>query len=678
MDKLKPLLTHKFWILSFVALIVVTVGWYLGTGAQAAAIQARIDKLNGLSPTAGGTTPNDDWIEKATAVKDQNAVKVQDAAAYLWEHQKGNMVWPRQMREYVQDKTFDSELENQAKETYRRHFAAEVERLGEVVDPYDRNDRSMRWEGAVVLQRETLPLVDPSIWQGTPPSSKEIWYLQEDVWLLEALLQSVRDVNDRAGADSNIIKAPIKQISLIELRGGDRAALAAAGAAGGMAAGGMGSEMDAEGYAPPGGGMFSEMHAGGGGGFGMGSGMGGGMGGVAAGTDFNMDEEVGPATLAAVGAMGSMEGEAADPYAVPGEAGGGGYIPPADMGGGMGSANRNPLLDQKRYVDDGPELPYKTRAFKLSVVMDHRQIPEFLVELTNSPFPVNIERAHWAEMNPDPRYAGRGRGYGGGMEGTDGYAPPGFGGSRGSRPGSRGGFGSPMGLGHSAPGLSNPMSHGGFGSSPMGSGRRNPMGSGFGRSPMGGGMLPGMDGMDEYDGMGGFGGMGRQRGNDPYSQAMSDPFLAEVVVGGVMTLYRSPQDVQASVDEAEAGTGTATAPTDATAPDAAASGMTPMNGPGPMGTPSPVDPDSPPVTPSAAESLTPPADETLPEDGSGLPEEAAADSDASATPNPSAPPPANGVTAPPPANDVTAPPAESGGVDPESPPPADAGSGPPL
>lgn len=674
MDKLKPILTHKFWILSVVALILATVGWYLGTSAQAAAIQARIDTLNGLTPKNGATTPNQGWIDKVTVVKADRAEKVKTAADFLWQQQKDDMVWPAQMQGFVAGKMFDSELDIQGLQTYRGIFQREIDRVRQIVDPYEFDQRKMRWEGAVVLEPGTLPLTDPSTWQNAPPTSKEVWYLQEDVWLLSALLSSVRDVNDRAGAESNIIKSPIKQISLIELRGGDRAAMAA-GAIGG--AGGSGSSSSSSGMEDMGGEMYAPPDAGMSSGFGMsGSGM-SGMGGAAAGgVDFNMDEEVGPA--GAVATAGSAEGSSSgDMMAAEGEA----YAPPMDSGGGGGfgmsgsGASQNPLLDQKRYVDDAPELPYKTRAFKIAVVMDHRQLPEFLVELTNSPFPVNIERVHWAEKNPDPLYASNRGGYSGmgGMDGMDGsYAPPGAGfgssmsGSRGPMGGASRGRSMMPGSGMSRPGRTPMLGRSG---GPMGSS------SGLSGGPMG--MMSGMEGMDGFGG-----GSGATTGNDPYSQAMMDPYLADVVIGGVMTIYRSPQDVETSVAEAVSGStdaaatpapatpgmtgsdpaaaATATggaAPAGATAP---ASGISPMETM-PLGDSAPTDAppaDVPPTGVPTPDVTAPPADSTAPPA-----------SDPSAT----APPDAGGTV------DSTAP---SAGGPPDAGPPAeppavDAVDGPP-
>ncbi|HEX6986892.1 MAG TPA: hypothetical protein VF170_16060 [Planctomycetaceae bacterium] len=653
MDKLKPILTHKFWILAGIALILPLVGWFLGTGALAAAIDQRITTLNGLKPADGATTPNDRWIEKAAVIKQEQAAKVQTTAEFLWSEQKGHMVWPVEMQQYVEGKTFDSDLHIEAQEAYRHLFAREIERLRRIVDPYEYDERAMKYRGAVVLEQGTLPLTDPAVWTAGPPSDREIWYLQEEVWLLESLLRSVRNVNDRAGADSNIIKAPIKQIVSIELRGGDRSALGGAATDEAALDGGDAGHGDgAEGYMPA---EAMQMAA---------AAYGGGEAGAAAGgVDFNMDEEVGPATPAAPAAG---EGDLGDAGGDGEHADGGSYMPPEAMAGTPygAAAGGNPLLTEKRYVEDAPELPYKTRAFKMTVIMDHRQLPEFLVELTNSPFPVDIERVHWAELNPASAYPSNAAGFGG-----DGYAPPEAGGGFGSMGGHSGGGsfgsgrasmpragampmpsrGSSMG-GHSGggsfgaarPPVSRPGAmpsfgrgssmggHGGGGSSLGGHG-------GGGSFPRSGAMpVPG-------SGLGELGGPAGQ-GNDPYTQAMSDPYLATVVVGGVMTIYKAPEEVQADSAMEGAGDGSApltddagtaaapvgeAAPTDGATTDAAAvpaadASGTPSEAPA---TPQPAAPSAPETTPT--EPTAPDASETeAPE--AEAPEADAAEADAAA------------------------------------------------
>src|SRR5690606_22273178 len=93
------------------------------------------------------------------------------------------------------------------------------------------------------------------------------------------------------------------------------------------------------------------------------------------------------------------------------------------------------------------------------------------------------------------------------------------------------------------------------------------------------------------------GSMGGQ-GGDPYSQAMADAFLADVVIGGVMTIYRSPEDVETTVAEVEAGGEVAPAVMPAVTPP-------PSAGTAPMGADPAADGTAPVETDPAVEGVAP-------------------------------------------------------------------------
>ena len=658
MDKLKPVLNHIFWILFGIALLLPVIGWFLGTGTLSAAIDQRISTLNGLNPTPGSTVPNDGWIEKAAEVKEERKTRLDTAADFLWEQQQKYMTWHPRMRREVEGKIFEDDIDISGLNTYRSIFDRQVENeLRQIVDPYEWDQNEQKFVGKVLLDPGVLPLPQAAAaWPSGPPASKEVWYLQEDFWLLRGLLESVRDINDRAGANANIIKVPIKQITSIELMGGNPEALEAlasggAAAAGGYGSGGYGGAPDPGMGPPPG--MMS-----------------GAMGGAVGGTlDFNIAEEVGPATAAA--------GTAAGGYGDAGGYGSGGGVDAMSTGMpspyGMG-ADANSILNEKRYVDEFP--PYKTRAFKMSVIMDHRQLPEFLVELTNSPFPVRIVRVHWAELNQDPNYGGTSSSYATG----GGYSEMGDG--LGSGFGSGRGFGASRGaVTPRAPSFGGASRGGGFGRMPAAP--RAPFGGATAMPPIGGargpvgtrgpGILsPAIQGADGYgygSGSGMPGQAGQAGGGDVVATAMADPFLAQVVIGGVMTIYRSPEEqarvaaggtegespaddaaaTDPAVDPAAAG-GEAALPADGSEPVDGA----PADGTGPMpagpaeetdplaptdGTGAPIDAGAaPPATPEAGEAapVDPAATDAAPA-GSAAPGGPAPDAAAETGPPPESP-----------------------------------------
>ncbi len=653
MDKLKPVIAQIFWILFGIALLLPVIGWFMGTGTMASTIDQRVGVINGLNPQAGATVPNDQWISKVAEVEKERKERLDTASDYLWDQQQQFMEWPASLGsknlEEIKSKTFEDDFSIDVLQYYRRRFDQQVEALRQTVEPYEWKEKTQKMDGKVLLDYGVLPLpFSQQAWPTTVPSSKEVWYLQEDIWLLRGLVQAVKDVNDRAGADANIMKVPIKQIVSIELKGGNPEALAALasgaaageeGAAAGHAAGGMG------GMAMPTSGGFGGM-----------GGMSGeeGMGGAGAGgpLDFDIAEEVGPAAAAGLAADGSGEMDSSGMGPGAGHA-----AAAAGMSGIPGALGESAIVSEKRYVDD-VDKPYKTRAFKMQVIMDHRQIPEFLVELTASPFPVQVLRVHFAELNPDPLFAGGNTGGGsydpeggGGFSGRGGGSFMG-GASRGGSPMGGRGMSGPMGGGFGGASRAMPLGGGGarggsmpFGGSrggafsgrggmamPMGgasSGRgggfgasRGGLGLGGSRSAMpfrGGGLSSGMEEGDGY-GMG----PGAATGvTDLAAQALADPYLAQVVVAGLMTIYRSEEEIanaaegeaatEAPVDNAAAGE---VAPADATG----AEGAPPVDGALPADGAAPAEGVAPPVGTTPADGTAPadgsaPADGTAPVDG---------------------------------------------------------------
>src|SRR5690606_28822473 len=146
MDKFKPVLTHIFWILFVVALLVPAIGWFMGTGKLAAAIDERIAALNSLNPQDGATVPNDRWIEKVAEVKEERQQRLDTAADFLWSQQQQYMTWPRGMQQFVEGKIFEDDFDDVTPlNIYRNRFDAEVEKLRQIVDPYEWDYDANRW-----------------------------------------------------------------------------------------------------------------------------------------------------------------------------------------------------------------------------------------------------------------------------------------------------------------------------------------------------------------------------------------------------------------------------------------------------------------------------------------------------------------------------------------------------
>lgn len=451
MEKLQPVIKHVFWILFGLALILPTAGWWMGTGALATQIADQENKINGYFdiPKDGA---NESWTTALKTINQEEEKRYQEAAMMLRKTQQQLRTWNPLIAQYLEGKPYWGLIvENVPRELFRAQvYSDEVRSLEKIIEKYD----PVTDKGKVILAPGALPIADTKRWDFVLPSSDEIWEEYEDLWLLRGLLRSLARLNE--GAPS-LVDAPLKQITQITLHGGDRTKI----------------DQFAKG-APP---------AGGGGGGGEGqppafaSGPFTGQGAQKGGVDFRTEEIFGPQSTTGPAQTDTTQ---STPTAPPGQA--------------------RPKLD--RYVDEDPALPFKTRGFYLKVVIDHRKVPDLLVELTNCEWPGQVLRVHQVSYNRDG-------------------APP--------RPGggsiARGRMGMPFGRGFGDPMEETTPS---YSEDPT----TAPADSGFDTTfdnigPTRPTAIPG-------------GGMTAGKGAAAVAVAMSDPYLAEVVVGGLLTIYLPP------------------------------------------------------------------------------------------------------------------------------------------
>ncbi|MFO0919808.1 MAG: hypothetical protein U0872_16030 [Planctomycetaceae bacterium] len=389
MKQLEPILKYHFWILLFVALIMAFAGWWVSTGQmQAAIIKRRADIAGAEERIPKSNTASADWEAKLKAINDKQKILVEHSRESLYLKQKQKMVWPAgDIRKNASQLKYLGEFDNGSQLLFRSSgYAREAKRVYEIPRPINSLDGS----GVVEFSRQTMPSIE---WGNHKPTSAEMWYSMEDLWLLEPILQAILTVN--GGPEASRYDAVVVAINELQLLGGNRETIGLkvdpTADAGGIGGGGGG------------GGMF-------GGGRDRGRGPGGGgagaynrTSGTSPGTDINPVEELGD--------PGTGVGGAA-----PADEFGGGVTP----GDGVPQPQRESLLGTgRRYIDDDPALPYRTRGFKLTVTMDHRRLPEFYAELTNtegSPWPIQILRMNVAAVGESLSSGGRsgGQGSGGG------------------------------------------------------------------------------------------------------------------------------------------------------------------------------------------------------------------------------------------------------------------------
>ena len=453
MERLEPVLKQKFWILLGIGILMTIVGWWMATGTMAATIITRRAEIEAAEKKVpSGEIPNSVWSDGLATVNGQQDLAVKSASRILWERQRVRMTWPETVAEFVWKNGYRGEIDLSGRVNYRTDYDNDWRRVWESVQPFNRINGS----GIVDFSPAKLPRQS---WGNLAPSSDEMWDAQEDLWLQEGILQLIAEVN--GGATSTRLDACIHQIERLTLHGGQPVGQRTVAPVGGGTSGGaVGAEMMTSGF---GGGN---------------SGGGTGGGGSAVSVDFDVKEELG----------GDSAGGGQD--AVSGQS----------MPGGLGGSGTTGARS-KRYIDDDKALPFRTRGFYMTLIMDHRKIPNLIAELSaseKSAWPIEIVRVQYVRLHEDDTDS---KGTGGG----------------------------------SGPGMSLSESFGGAGSA-----------GSSGESGFGGGAAAGVS-LE-----GGTGGSGVTTSQSQVAiaalmSAMQDPNMARVTICGIITLYNEvkPEDAPA-------------------------------------------------------------------------------------------------------------------------------------
>lgn len=401
MDKLKPILAQKFWILFSVVLIMPLAGYFMTKGKLAAEITDRFKKLNDSfgSIPAGTGVPNDSWTNRLNDINKQQELHNRRANQELWVKQKELMTWPKNVAPIMAKAEYFKELTQEQKGdqvlfNYPQSYRQQIRALWEIVDPLDdgENRRDSDKRRKVAFAMADLQQSSVMLTENLTPTFSQIWAAQEDIWLQTELLQAIRRLNANSISQGD---AFVKQLFKIQLFGGTKSTGdSAAPAAGNFGMAGGGAE-----------GMF------GAGGFGGGSKS---EGAALLSADINLAEEFNAEMEISGGASGGNPGGGAGGFGMGKDAMG-----MATPGGGGGGAAKT---DIKRYLDFTEGQPFKRRGFSIKLVMDHRKVPDLIAELMNSPFPVEIIRVQQAWMSPDSS-ATPGGGGGMGPGGFTGFKP---------------------------------------------------------------------------------------------------------------------------------------------------------------------------------------------------------------------------------------------------------------
>ncbi len=154
MDKLKPILEQRFWILSGLAIILTFVGWSMGKSSLAAAIQSRRDKLKAAfdSVAGSGANPNEKWTQQVAQrnVLQEKELKLSYEQLYL--RQQAMKFWPEGISEAARAdiaKATQTDVE-----IYRAKYVEHVDQVRQMIQPVEETEEGTssarlpsRWSG---------------------------------------------------------------------------------------------------------------------------------------------------------------------------------------------------------------------------------------------------------------------------------------------------------------------------------------------------------------------------------------------------------------------------------------------------------------------------------------------------------------------------------------------------
>lgn len=261
MDQLKEFLglfrRQHFWFILPVLLIMSSVGWYLASGNIQEEVTTNVSAISGYHAKAtqvqnhdeGGLGhPNEEWHEAMAEFIAARRKNVEDAWRKKWDRQSSILVWPQDAfgpRSASVVKVVEtmrpietaniSELGPVALNDYKEYVQKQLPKIAEKIDSvWDpdgtltdatgarRNADSGNAEMAagfdkpivVTWNPESQKFIQASFdWGAGYPSTIEVLYAQEDLWILNALAEIIKKTNGTARTQAT---AAVKEIVSIK------------------------------------------------------------------------------------------------------------------------------------------------------------------------------------------------------------------------------------------------------------------------------------------------------------------------------------------------------------------------------------------------------------------------------------------------------------------------------
>jgi len=229
MDQLKEigqqLVKYRFWVLSVVVLIVSILAYRSGAkmlsekyATRERAVSDAFTKMRTVAGTADH--PNETFLTEINKLHDEEKQLTLAAWESLYERQSEVLRWPDQFRS-IGRLPLDAEIDRNDRYAYMNYARDQLDRLYDIVQV--REKRSIEGEdgeqeqvetGLVVWEESSRDQLERLFKFSGEPTTKRVRYTQETLWVYEALLGIIAEVNEGATAFYN---APIREIVELQI-----------------------------------------------------------------------------------------------------------------------------------------------------------------------------------------------------------------------------------------------------------------------------------------------------------------------------------------------------------------------------------------------------------------------------------------------------------------------------
>jgi hypothetical protein len=199
MEQLKIAWVYRFWIIIGIVAVMPIVSFFIDTRKLSQNAAARASFLKStedqLKKAAEKQNPNDNWVKGVQDLKEALSQQVDVAWIDLYKRQAQLKTWPEEVRDiYISaGPTGEDKVDTATRVNYQESYAVQLDELFDIVQPIGwKNSKGLveMDSGVIYGYRET--------WADSgqnPPTVKQAWLAQENIWLLRAALGVVAIAN---------------------------------------------------------------------------------------------------------------------------------------------------------------------------------------------------------------------------------------------------------------------------------------------------------------------------------------------------------------------------------------------------------------------------------------------------------------------------------------------------